>query len=257
MEEFTMTTVSPHETPQGPGSGGCPSISILWIPEIHNPQPLNAHGLVFEGLSFELWRQALCHHLLNGLCARQQAPTCLVTAGSYSASQLLHTVSSSLYDLAFQISFPLPLLREICNALGLHMAGRDERDFLLSGLEVQSILAANTAGMSCTSSFLGLNIMRKPALLALAASHGISCAGSVDDLRGILWQHFIKGECAFLPDLQAACQDIQTEYTIDPGDADTMQAQLLSAVGPKASQVLLLKLLNVYEVAHDPAMSVT
>ena len=93
---------------------------------------LNAYGLVFEGLFFELRRQAPCHHLLNAitLCsgAQQHASMCVVTMGSHSSSQLLCTVSSTLYDLASQLLFPLLLLCELCNGLDFRASDADERD---------------------------------------------------------------------------------------------------------------------------------
>lgn len=31
---------------------------------------LSVHGIPYDGLSYDLCHQALCHHLLNGLCTR-------------------------------------------------------------------------------------------------------------------------------------------------------------------------------------------
>ena len=63
-------------------------------------------------------------------CAHWHAPMCVtvVTAESHSSSQLLCTVSSTLYDLASQLLFPLPLLHELWNGLGFRASGADERD---------------------------------------------------------------------------------------------------------------------------------
>lgn len=94
-----MTTVSPHETPGVLGLEGAPpsldpresqsstcilpDLRVLLSTMCYHDSPhfimygtsemqlntaLNTHGLMFEGLSFELRRQALCHHLLNRLC---------------------------------------------------------------------------------------------------------------------------------------------------------------------------------------------
>ena len=56
---------------------------------------LSVHGIPCDGLSYNLCCQALCHHLLNSLCTRQQGSLCAAVAGSCSAYVLVNTISKT------------------------------------------------------------------------------------------------------------------------------------------------------------------
>lgn len=221
---------------------------------------LSDHGILYDGLSFDLCRQALCHHLVNGLCSshRSSSSLCSVVAGSCSPDLLVTTISSVLLTLAGDPSFSLILLREICVALGIRASGSSERHHLLTALEARHAALSIRPSHSLHSVLFGVAELFKPQVLACAAAHGLTCAGTVSEIQAVIYEHMFQGECASTGDTYAGCHDVQDTLAVPVGvGVDDFQIRLLSVVIPRASRRFLIRLLDSRGLSYDITMSIS
>lgn len=75
---------------------------------------LASHCIPFSGLSYESRRQALSHHLVNGLCARVNGPLCILVSGGVRPHPFAMLVGQALLQVIEEPLFPLNILRQIC-----------------------------------------------------------------------------------------------------------------------------------------------
>jgi hypothetical protein len=87
-------------------------------------------------------------------------------------------------------TFPLPVLRKLCSALGYHHHGIGEHTHLIDDLQKwHSVLVAAPVD-SPFDFFRHFEQASKLDLSAQAGAHGLSCAGSTDVIRTMLADHF-------------------------------------------------------------------
>jgi hypothetical protein len=98
--------------------------------------------------------------------------------------------------------------------------------------------------------FVGLETASKAHLLARAAGYGLLCAGNSADIRNILTDHFLSGECNN-QDKMFACQNIQKAVDPDVIIPDDLQVYLLAATAYNIPQKHLTKLLEMRGVQFD------
>lgn len=196
---------------------------------------LSDHGIPYWDLEYDFCHQALCHHLLNGLCVKQAGPACIAVAGSASLDGLVAITSSTLLTLFRDESFSLCLLHDICSGLGLRASRSDERAVLAAGIQTRASQGNVKEDVSIHSALCGPDKLSKPELLVRAAAHGLTCSGSSSDIRAVLEAHLLGGECLCTLSMFADCGNVWAKLSVPPDSGiDELQIHLLSAVTPKA-----------------------
>jgi hypothetical protein len=219
---------------------------------------LSDHGIPKDGLSYDLCRQALCHHLLNGLCARQQGQTCGLVAGSCTVNELVRTISLQFLELCQRPEFSLSLFREICAGLGIRSHGDGERQALLVVCEAWCAVLATCPDTTLHSALFHLEMFSKSEALACAASHGLTCSGTVASVKMAVYEHVFEGACtAAEPDF-SACHAVQDSLSLPRGaSVDDFQIRLLSVVVPCAPRCFLTRLLESKKLPYKATMNVS
>jgi hypothetical protein len=95
---------------------------------------LEKHGVEFN-MTIDLCRRALCHHILNGLCAKGDGEECRLIVGRYQPHIVGQHLSSALLDLISKPDFPLDVICTVCAGLGYCYSGVGERQYLKCALQ--------------------------------------------------------------------------------------------------------------------------
>jgi hypothetical protein len=86
---------------------------------------LEKHGIQSD-MTIELCCQALCHHILNGLCSKADGEECRLIVGCYQPGIVAQCLSSALLDLVSKPDFPLDVIHTVCAGLGYCYSGVGE-----------------------------------------------------------------------------------------------------------------------------------
>ena len=70
---------------------------------------LDKHGLQ-SSMPIDLCRQALCHHVLNGHCAKADGEQCHCIVGCFQPGTLAPCLSSAMLDIISKPDFPLDVI---------------------------------------------------------------------------------------------------------------------------------------------------
>jgi hypothetical protein len=93
---------------------------------------LASHCIPFSGLSYNLCHQALCHHLINGLCACGSGSLCALVSGGLPPLSFALLVGEKILEVVSDPLFPLQILQQIALGLGFHSSRDQKRSNLLS-----------------------------------------------------------------------------------------------------------------------------
>jgi hypothetical protein len=167
---------------------------------------LDKHGLQ-SSMPIDLCRQALCHHVLNGHCAKADGEQCRCIVGHFQPGALAPRLSSAMLDIISKPDFPLDVIRTICGGLGFHYSSVGERPCLKCELQKRHSQLLTRRAEAPVNFFKHFERSTKMEFLAHAGAHGLSCSGSTDDIRILLAHHFTCGECSKNAPTMKACSD--------------------------------------------------
>lgn len=150
----------------------------------------------------------------------------------------------------------MPLLREICAALGTCSHGDSEHAELLAMCEVHCTVLATCHDVTLNSALFLFEDFSKAEALACAASHGLTCSGTVASVKVAVYKHVFEGACTVMLNDFSACHDVWDSLLLPHGvGVDDFQICLLSVVVPHASQHFLVHLLESKNLLYDGCVS--
>ena len=233
--------------------------------ESHLKLLMKAHGLRGEDLSLDLCEQALCYHLMSGLCAAIPADenlrrsACGDISGSCSSAKELELAISSIIMQNITSAIRTKYLRKVCVALNLSSDHQSSRRSLINALQTRhNYLQSITLHHSIKALFDHFENMRKPMLLSIAVGHGLSVDHkcTLDGLKNAIIAHVSHGQCCDEQiDLRPPhCESICTEFSNGdhvPDSTDKLKLQILKVIVDKFTAVPLRRILNLYEIPFD------
>jgi hypothetical protein len=217
---------------------------------------LNEHGIQ-PHMSVDLCRQALCHHILNGLCGKADGEQCRPIVGRYHPCAVAQHLSSALLDIISNPNFPLDVIRTICAGLGYHYSGVGERQYLKYEVQKRHSQLLTHSVNAPVDFFKRFERATKQELLAHAGAHGLTCSGSTDEIRTLLAGHFTRGECSKNAPVMEACSDVRDAAQSEGGTSDDIQAYILTAASYNISRKRVLALLRTQGVEFDSSASLS
>ena len=217
---------------------------------------LASHCIPFSGLSYDSCREALSHHMLNGLCARRHGSLCSLVSGVLHPGPFTILVTQTVLQVVTQPSFPLNILRQICLGLGFRSSGARERSELITLFQqhAQGLESAKPGDPS--DFFVRLESATKGDLLARAAAHGLPCAGTLADIRADLSEHFFTGACLDRRSDMVACRATCDAAGPDALSTTGLQAYLMAATAHNIPHKWLLKVLEARGIPFEPSTNV-
>ncbi len=247
----------------------------LFIPGVDNVLLHNwceSHGLSREE-SVPVLQRAFLDHLLSGECVVGKSngyTGCAEIAGDFvRARELGDQIREYVLQRASVVDIhvvrhALQLL-ELTTEEGVPSERSDLKRRLCVYFESHPCSQGRaTDGVHAYDVLDGLDEMDVDELQLLAESHGVhSMPDDREQLRVVLFTHLSTGRCATVPvymrgpgcDVaQADCRSHTNDYN---ANSDDLQIWLLSSVVHRVSRRALLRLLNVHNVDHDPAASVS
>lgn len=186
---------------------------------------LTEHGIEPYEMA-ELSQQALCHHILNGLCAISDRSECRAVAGTSHACKLAFLITESPENLVTRNLIDLHLLQCICSGLGIKASGKTEQTTLLAALTERKENMHEANCLTTMALFLRFERLSKILLLNVAAGHGITTAGTIESLRREIISHITKGHCSHLSSSIPNCEAVSLEAP--DTTATPMNSKLLS-----------------------------
>jgi hypothetical protein len=127
---------------------------------------LASHCIPFSRLSYNLRYQALCHHLVNGLCARSSGSLCILVLGGLPPSLFALLVGKKILEVVSDPLFLLQILQQITLGLRFHSSGDQERSDSLSSFRAHNHRLSALSHEKPSNFFLGLETASKAHLLA-------------------------------------------------------------------------------------------
>lgn len=211
------------------------------------------HGIIMTGHSHKLQQQTLVHHIMNGLCAGSSSDACHWIAGSAKPRQLAFDISSRVQKAALAATVPFPTLRVIAQGLG-YAVGKSQNEYqqlvTILNERLERIPQHTTVSLACVFDRLATTL--KHVFLELAADHGISCAGTREEISDIVVNHFRAAACLEKERDFSSCGDVARESPNGGNNDNDLQGYLFASVAPHIRLKPLRSLLRQHEIEHNP-----
>jgi hypothetical protein len=159
---------------------------------------------------------------------------------------------------------PPDILQVICSSLGYSCKSASiEHSRLTHWWQAQHHSLQENVQPSFRRLFDRFEKLSRPEAPAIAASHGLSPLGTVNDIKSSLVAHIAEAECTQLsetvPVLPPACvklrEDCPSELSQIPDNQNEMRIFFLSQIGNTIRRRPLCRLLQLYDIQHDAKSS--
>lgn len=228
--------------------------ALLNTPQQQILHALIDHGITSMGLTFALQQEILVHHIMNGLCSGSTAGTCRLIAGDAKPRQLAYDISCRVQSAACTNKISLHNLRIILLGLGHVIAkSADEHKKMCDVLNDRLIYLADAPPTSLATLFMDPHGTAKSRYLDIAACHGISCAGTREEILETIVDHFRRASCVSTPSSSfPSCEALASETPGSGTDSDALQGYLFASVATHIRMKPLKMLLRQHGIEHDP-----
>ena len=152
----------------------------------------------------------------------------------------------------------------ICSSLGYsYKAAVVDHSQLIHWLQTQHRSLQENEYPSFHTMFDRFEYCVRSEALAIAASHGLSPVGTVDDIKSSVVAHIAEAKCTqfskSVPVLPPACvklrEDCLSELLQIPDNHNKLCIFFLSQIGRNVQCWPLCRLLQLYDIQHDPKSS--
>lgn len=167
--------------------------------------------------------------------------------------QLAYDICRRVQTAAVEKKIPVRNLRAILQGLGYAIGTpHDEYEKLRQVFDDRLEHLLDAVPVSLMTLFDDPYGMSKSRYLDIAASHGISCAGTRDDILESIVDHFRHASCVSASPIFSACEAVAVETPANETNGEALQGYLFASVASHIRLKPLKALLRQHSIEHDP-----